>query len=141
MKNQDKATLADRKAKIESRNDPKALLSSGKPVLSRQNATYSVSARTDATAYGGVALAAELFQAVGLPREIDESLHLLQRHRPYHESDHVLSLALAVFCGARRLDDLEEFRTSTAFLNAIGAARIPDPTYPSGKHRRPVSPR
>jgi hypothetical protein len=30
---------------------------------------------------------------VGLVHDLDESLHLLKRHLPYHESDHVLNIA------------------------------------------------
>jgi hypothetical protein len=42
---------------------------------------------------GGIGAMFLLAQKVGLIQEIDHKLHLLQRHLPYHESDHVLNIA------------------------------------------------
>ena len=47
---------------------------------------------------------------------------------PYHESDHVLNLAYNVLCGGTRLEDIERLRHDTAYMNALGADLIPDPT-------------
>ena len=63
------------------------------PVLGRANIAYELSARTKATAHGGIGMIAKLVDAVGLAGEIDASLQLLKLHRPYHESDHVLNIA------------------------------------------------
>ena len=49
-------------------------------------------------------------------------------HLPYHESDHVLNLAYNVLCGGTRLEDIERLRHDTAYMNALGADLIPDPT-------------
>jgi hypothetical protein len=49
-------------------------------------------------------------------------------HLPYHESDHVLNLAYNVLTGGARLEDIERFRHDVAYLNAVGAGLIPDPT-------------
>ena len=49
-------------------------------------------------------------------------------HLPYHESDHVLNLAYNVACGGTRLEDIEGLRHDTAYMNALGADLIPDPT-------------
>jgi hypothetical protein len=65
---------------------------------------------------------------VGLRDSIDDSLHLLRRHLPYHESDHVLALTYNVLTGGRCLEDLEARRSDEGFLNALGAHRLPDPT-------------
>jgi hypothetical protein len=65
---------------------------------------------------------------LGLPAAIDERLHLLKLHLPYHESDHVLSLAYNALCGGTCLEDLELRRQDEAYLDALGAQRIPDPT-------------
>ncbi len=64
----------------------------------------------------------------GLIREIDERVELLRIHAAYHESDHVLNLALNVLCGGQCLEDIEIRRNDEAFLDALGAAKIPDPT-------------
>jgi hypothetical protein len=43
----------------------------------------------------------------GLIAEIDQHLHLLKRHLPDHESDHVLNIALNILAGGRRIEHLE----------------------------------
>ena len=55
-------------------------------------------------------------------------MQLLKVHLPYHESDHVLNLAYNVLCGGTRLEDIERLRHDTGYMNALGAALIPDPT-------------
>ncbi|MEK0340441.1 MAG: transposase, partial [Nitrosopumilus sp.] len=65
---------------------------------------------------------------LGLPEQIDSGLELLKVHLPYHESDHVLNLAYNVLCGGTRLEDIERLRHDTAYMNALGADLIPDPT-------------
>ena len=53
---------------------------------------------------------------------------MLKRHLPYHESDHVLNLAYNAMAGGTCLEDLERLRNDEAYLDALGAQRIPDPT-------------
>ena len=53
---------------------------------------------------------------------------LFKIHLPYHESDHVLNLAYNALCDGRCLEDLELRRQDEAYLNLLGAERIPDPT-------------
>jgi hypothetical protein len=65
---------------------------------------------------------------LGLPEQIDEGLRLLKVHLPYHESDHVLNLAYNVLCAGTRLEDIERLRHDVAYMNALGADLIPDPT-------------
>ncbi len=47
---------------------------------------------------------------------------------PYHESDHVLNIALNLLAGGRRIEHLELRRNDEVYLDALGAERIPDPT-------------
>lgn len=89
---------------------------------------YEIGANTDATSYGGVCAVHRLVTRLGLARQIDERLKLLKVHLPYHESDHVLNLAYNVLCGGTRLEDIERLRHDTAYMNALGADLIPDPT-------------
>jgi hypothetical protein len=63
-----------------------------------------------------------------LNKGIDERLELLKYHRPYHESDHVLNMAYNVICGGQVLEDIELRRNDEAYLDALGAESIPDPT-------------
>lgn len=98
------------------------------PVIHAQNIHYEVAGRAVGTAYGGIGLVQQLVRHVGLPEAIDARLHLFKVHLPYHESDHVLNLAYNGLCGGTCLEDLELRRQDEAYLNLLGAERIPDPT-------------
>ena len=69
-----------------------------------------------------------LVPGLGLAAAIDRRLQLLKIHRPYHESDHVLSLAYNILAGGTCIEDLERLREDEGFLDALGADRMPDPT-------------
>lgn len=69
-----------------------------------------------------------LVENVGLSRAIDERLGILKVARPYQDSDHVLNIALNLLCGGTVLEDIELRRNDAAFLDAVGARAIPDPT-------------
>src|SRR3954463_11468537 len=68
-----------------------------------------------------------LARRTGLIYDIDHNLQLLKRHLPYHESDHVLNIALNILAGGRRIEHLELRRTDEVYLDALGAERIPAP--------------
>jgi hypothetical protein len=89
---------------------------------------YEIGGNLDATCYGGIAAVHRLVTKLGLPGLINEQVPLLKAHLPYHESDHVLNLAYNVMCGGTRLEDIERLRHDTAYMNAVGADLIPDPT-------------
>ncbi len=98
------------------------------PMFGSGQVHYEIGANTDAMGYGGIAAVHRLVTKLGLPEKIDESLELLKVHLPYHESDHVLNLAYNVLCGGTRLEDIERLRHDTAYMNALDADLIPDPT-------------
>ena len=98
------------------------------PVMGRGDLKFELGERTVATGCGGLGLVHQFVQQVGLPAEIDDRVHLFKTHLPYHESDHVLNLAYNAMCGGTCLEDLELRRQDEAYLNALGADRIPDPT-------------
>jgi len=100
----------------------------GRPVLGRANIHYELSARTKATAHGGIGAIANVIDATGLAGEIDSSLELPKLHKPYHESDHVLNIAYKALCGGRRLEDIEARRCDVVFLDGRGTESLPDPT-------------
>ena len=99
-----------------------------KPMFNAGPVHYEIGAHTDVMSYGGIAGMHRLVTKLGLPEQIDARLHLLKVHLPYHESDHVLNLAYNVVCDGTRLQDLERLRHDTAYLNALDAELIPDPT-------------
>jgi hypothetical protein len=100
----------------------------GGRVLGSCKATVEVSDRVRGTSVGGVRLAHELANRVDLARHIDAHVRVLQLHLPYHESDHVLAMALNLLAGGTCIEDLEHRRNDEALLDMMGAARIPDPT-------------
>jgi len=126
MKN--RANFERRQRSLAERLDPTWLPELDKPVLEGGNVCYQVAGRTEGIACGGLGMLQTVVDVVGLREEIDESLHLLRRHLPYHESDHVLALAYNVLTGGRCLEDLEARRSDEGYLNALGARRLPDPT-------------
>ncbi len=44
-----------------------------------------------------------MVQRLGLVEDIDDHLHLLKVHLPYHESDHVLNIAYNILAGGVRI--------------------------------------
>jgi len=120
--------VARRKRRIERRLDKRDLRGCDRPMMTARQVRYEVGARMVATSYGGIAAMHMLACELGLPEAIDARLALLKMHLPYHESDHVLNLAYNALCGARCLDDLELRRQDEAYLDALGARRVPDPT-------------
>jgi hypothetical protein len=98
------------------------------PAFTSEKITYEVGGNVEATAYGGLAAMHRLVTKLGLVEAINDNLQLLKIHLPYHESDHVLNMAYNVLCGGTRLEDIERLRHDVAYMNAVGADLIPDPT-------------
>jgi hypothetical protein len=95
--------------------------------------------RSRALVAGGIGAIHLLAQRVGLVSAIDDSLAVLKRHLPYHESDHVLNIAYNILAGNTRLEDLELLRHNESYMNMLAAQRIPDPTT-AGDFLRRLSP-
>lgn len=123
-----RANCERRQRSIEARLDPSWHPERETPVLEGGNVHYEVSGRIEAIGCGGLGMLQGVVDAVGLGQEIDERLHVLRRHLPYHESDHVLALTYNVLSGGSCLEDLEARRSDEGYLNALGAHRLPDPT-------------
>ena len=77
------------------------------PMMRGPMPRYELSERTIGTAFGGIGLIHQYVKELGLAEAIDQRLHLFKIHLPYHESDHVLSLAYNALCEGRCLEDLE----------------------------------
>ncbi len=98
------------------------------PMFSARNIHYDVAERIRGLGVGGIGVIQLLARRSGLVARIDEQVHVLKRHLPYHESDHVLNIAYNLMAGGDCLEDLELLRQDEAYLDALGAQRIPDPT-------------
>lgn len=97
-------------------------------MLTSQKINYEIGGRGQATPFGGLFAMHRLVTRLGLVTAIDTTLELLKIHLPYHESDHVLTLAYSVLCGGTRLEDIDRLRTDVPLMNGLGARLLPDPT-------------
>jgi hypothetical protein len=122
--------------RIENRHEPER----DQPMMTAQNIHYELAERVQGLASGGIGAMLLLAQRTGLIRDIDRDLHLLKKHLPYHESDHVLTIALNICAGGSRIEHIELWRNDVVFLDALGARRIPDPTTTGDFCRRFAEP-
>ena len=97
------------------------------PVLSHPKLQLSQEP-SDATPYGGLALAAGLVRSLGIASDLDRELSLLASRRPFYESDHVLTHVYNLYAGGTCIEDIADLQTSEAVRRMLGADRIPDPT-------------
>ena len=128
MKASIRKKLTRRKRRIERRLRPKKFKERSKPMLAASNIQYDVAERSRGLAAGGIGGMHLLAQKTGLVETIDRHVHVLKRHLPYHESDHVLNIAYNILAGGSRLEHIELRRNDEVYLDALGADRIPDPT-------------
>src|SRR6266550_552026 len=98
------------------------------PMLTSQKISYEIGGNVEATPFGGLFAMHRLVTRLGLVKAIDANLELLKIHLPYHESDHVLTLAYSVLCGGTRLEDVDRLRNDVPLMNGLGARLLPDTT-------------
>jgi len=120
--------LRRRKRKILKRLNRKSVPEHLGPMLNTGNIHYDISARNHGMLYGGIGAVQMMVQRLGLAGAIDDHLHIFKLHNPYFESDHVLNIAYNILCNGDCLEDIERLRNDEVYLDALGAARIPDPT-------------
>lgn len=120
--------LKRRKKKIEKRLERQNWEDEPRPMFQGSNIHYEVDGRNKGIAQGGIGVMHKLARETGLIKALDRDLHLLKRHLPYHESDHVLNLAYNVLAGGTCLEDIELRRRDEGWMDALGAKIIPDPT-------------
>jgi len=120
--------LGNRKRRIQHRLREIHWSDQPRPMLSARNIQYEVADRSRGLAAGGIGAMHLLARGTGLIDAVDRRLHLLKRHLPYHESDHVLNFAYNILVGGTCMEDMEQRRNDEVYLDALGAQRTPDPT-------------
>ena len=127
--------IRNRKDRIERRLDPKRSQEERlTPMMSAANIHFEMSDKTRAINCGGLGAIHLMVQKLGLANDINQRVHLLKRHLPYHESDHVLNLAYNALLGGVRLEDIELRRHDEAFLRWSGRAAYSRPDHQWGFH-------
>jgi hypothetical protein len=116
------------KARIDQRLASRAWEGGERPTFTRTPLKFEVAHRDRAVSSGGIGVIHELAKQVGLFENIERRVRVLRAHKPYHESDHVLNFAYSALCGGQTIEDLELLRKNGAYLDLLGAQRIPDPT-------------
>ena len=127
MKAKIRKQLAARKRRIAERLD-KTKMGSETPVISASNIQYEIADRARAISAGGIGLIHQMTKSLGLDQAINRRVNILKLYMPYSESDHIFSIAYNLLAGGTCLEHLELRRNDEAYLDALGAQRIPDPT-------------
>jgi len=89
---------------------------------------FELSEKQQAISCGGIGLIMQVVEQLGLRKHINSSAPVFQLYAPYDETDHVLNIAINLLAGGTCLNHIEHRRNDEAYLDALGASRIPDPT-------------
>ena len=127
MKDKIRRQLKARKRRIEKRLNS-AATGRQSPEFKASNIQYEIAERQQAVACGGIGLIHQMVRQLELDRQINRGVPLFKYYLPYSESDHVLNIAYNILAGGTCLEHLELRRNDEAYLNALDATRIPDPT-------------
>lgn len=119
--------LKSRKRRMLGRID-KANAFNASPMIQPPAIKYELADKQQAIAAGGIGTLLQLAKTLDLRKEINAAIPIFKLRLPYDETDHVLNIALNLLAGGTCLEHLEDRRCDEAYLNAMGAQRIPDPT-------------
>ncbi|MDQ4046934.1 MAG: IS1380 family transposase [Actinomycetota bacterium] len=128
MKVKVRRRLRNCKRRIQRRLRKKQWAEQSQRMFQGRNIHYEIGDKAQGLHCGGIGAVHLLVQQLGLADAIDRDLHLLKRHVPYFESDHVLNLTYNLLAGGTCLQDLELLRNNENYLDVLDAQRIPDPT-------------
>ena len=119
--------LSRRERRVEQRIN-KANWSGQSPMIAPPTIQYELADRVQAMNAGGLGVVQQLVKQLGLAESINRHCPIFKLRLPYSEADHVLNIAFNLLAGGTCLEHLELRRKDEAYLNALGAERIPDPT-------------
>ena len=113
------------------------------PMMAASNIHYEIADRVRGIAPGGIGAIHLLARKLGLIEDIDRGLHLLKRHQPYHESDHVLNIAYNLLAGVNGSNTSKSGATTRSTSTPSGPnaspTRPPPGTSAAGSPRPPSS--
>lgn len=128
MKATIKKRLRNCKRRIQRRLKKKQWNEQRRRMFKDKNIHYEIGVKTRGVRCGGIGTIHLLVQKLKFADLLDKRLHLLKRHLPYFESDHVFNMTYNLLAGGRCLEDIELLRNDETYLDLLGAQRIPDPT-------------
>ena len=125
MKAKVRRRLKNCKRRIQRRLRKKQWPEQSQRLFRDSNLPYEMGNKTQGLPCGGLGAVHLLVQQLDLADAIDRDLHLLQRHVPYFESDHVLNLAYNLLAGGTCLQDLERLCNNETYLNVLAPNAFP----------------
>jgi hypothetical protein len=128
VKSRVKKQLRNRKRRLQHRLRKRQWQEHRRRLFADQNIHYDYSEKIRGGRFGGLGVCRLLLQRLELADALDANLHLLKRHLPYHDSDHILNLTSNILAGGTTLADIETLRNDDTYLDFLGVPRIPDPT-------------
>ena len=127
MKQSIRNRLKARQRRVAKRLD-KANWNGQSPMLATLAVRLELADRTQALSAGGIGTVQQLVRQLDVAGGINRLCPIFRFHLPYSEADHVLNIAFNLLAGGSCLEHLELRRNDEAYLDALGAQRIPDPT-------------
>ena len=127
MKQSIRNRLKVRQGRVARRID-KASWNGQSPMLVTPAVQLELADRTQAISAGGIGTVQQLVRQLDVAGSINRLCPIFRFHLPYSEADHVLNIAFNLLAGGSCLEHLELRRNDEAYLDALGAQRIPDPT-------------
>ena len=76
----------------------------------------------------GIVIIRQLIERLGIAQAINAGLRVLKRHKPYVESDHILTLVYNLLTGGDRLNDINRLADDAALLRVLGTEQVPHAT-------------
>ena len=76
----------------------------------------------------GLVIIRQLIERLGIAQAINAGLRLLRRHKPYAESDHILTLVYNLLSGGETLNDVNRLGDDPALLRVLGTEQVPHAT-------------
>src|SRR4051812_7375125 len=120
--------MRHRKSRLEHRLRQRQRQQRKQRLFADQNIHYDYSDKTRAGRFGGLGVCRLLLQRLELADALGDHLHILKRHLPYHESDHILHLTYNILAGGSTLADLDCLRSNDTYLDTLGVDSVPHST-------------
>ena len=95
---------------------------SNPPVIVKENR------RSPLLSYAGILPVRNLIEKLDIALVLDSNISVLKRHKPYFESDHILSFVYNFLTGGEVINDIERLQEAQGLLRILGTKSVPDPT-------------